>query len=203
MPAAGDVSKLVEAVKRSVDGRVRGRVEEARRAAEELVRRSFEEALDAALKRVEEEARRLRERLAALEAAKTVELRKAVSKAKASVVDEVVREAFLRFREMLGEDRYAEILERLGEQAANALDARRSQVLLVPVERDRSIVETVASRLRAKGYRVDVAGDSVEGLGGFLAYSPETGVRLDYRVEEVFTQAFEEARAAALKALFG
>ncbi len=199
----GDVSRLIEAVRRSVEERVEARVREARSAAEEIVRRSFESALDSALKRIEEEARRLRERLAALEAAKTVELRKAVSKAKSSIVDEIVREAFIRFREMIGEEGYRSLIARLASEAAKALNASREKVVLIPVERDRGVVEQVARELRSQGMMVEVAGESIEGLGGFMAYSPGTGVRLDYKVEEVFSQAFEEARAVALKALFG
>ncbi len=200
----GDPSRLLSAVRGEVERRASGRLEEASRAAEEIVRRGFEEALRAALRRVEEEARRLSERLAALEASKTVEMRKRLAALKAEVVDDVMREAFVRFRELLGEERYVELLTDLARRAARALGERgASRVVLVPVERDRGAAERVAERLRGEGYSVEVSGENVRGLGGFVVESPDAGVRLDYRFETVFSRAFEEARAAALKALFG
>jgi vacuolar-type H+-ATPase subunit E/Vma4 len=200
----GDLSKLLSAVKRGVEVKAQTRLDEAVKAAEEILKRSYEDALSSSTKRIEEEARRLSERLAALEAAKTVELRKKLTALKAKVADEVVREAFNRFRELLGEDRYSEVILRLAREAIRSLRERgATRYVLVPVERDRRVVAEIAEKLRNEGVSVEVGDESVEGLGGFIATSPETGIRLDYRFETVFSQAIEEARAAALKALFG
>ncbi len=200
----GSPERLVETVSKTLSSEAEKKLGEAKAAAEEIVRKAFEEALSSALRRVEEEARRLSDRLAALEAAKTVELRKKLSAVKARVVEDIIARAFLRARDSLGREGYARVLEGLVRAAVNALTGMGARkIVLVPVERDRAILESIAERLRGEGLEISVSSDSVEGLGGFVAESPEAGIRLDYRVETVYSTGFEEARAVALKALFG
>ncbi len=198
----GNPERLAEVVVEEAEKRLMSKLDEALEAARRLVAESYERILKETLSRIREEVRSLREKLSALEAAKTVEARKEISKIKSEFIERAVREAFARFRERVPRERYVMRLEELLRAATEQVRVRSDQVVIIPVESDREIVAQLVAKLRQEGLPVELSEKSISGLGGFVAQDAEGSVRLDYRLESVLGNLIEEARTIALRKLF-
>ncbi len=203
---AGSVVRVVGSPERLADEvveRVRGEIEEKVKAALQAAREILEKAYEENLSRLEQElrhaAREARERVESYTARREVELRKKLSTIRAAAVEEALQEALQRLRETVGREEYEAFLARLIEDAASKIGS--GTVTLHPAAPDAEAVRRAASKAKLPGgVRVEVSGDTVEGLGGFVARGG--GVSLDYRLEVILSDAIEKARARIIETLF-
>ena len=196
---AGSPEKLVDEVFGRVAAEIDEKVRAALEAAKEILRKSYEDNLSRLESELQRAAREAREIVESTTAKQEVELRKTLARIRAEAVEEALREALARLKSYVGEEDYTRFLARL---VADAAAKAGGAVTLVPVRGDEELLRRAVRQAELpRGARVEVAEETVEGLGGFIARTVD-GVSLDYRLEVVLSQAIEEARARIIETLF-
>jgi len=197
----GDPLKLSrEAVKNDLEESLK-LLDEAYEEAGRLIEKAYSEALKKAEARLKELYSRLEESVKSVEARLELDLRKRVMEEANRYSEEVIREAISRFKESRrGMKEYLDYLERILDSIYKEASASGSKARLLVARGDSEIVSSIIER---KGYGDSLA---VEGeadiIGGVIAVL-DSGVRLDYSINNIITVEERRLRGVALRALLG
>ncbi len=198
----GSTSSLVNYVVKTVAKNVKAKLEEAKKASEELVERAYLEALREAEDRVRRTLREVRERIESYRASRDVELKKELTRLKLKATEEVLGEAVRVFREKVPLETYKRFLEKVYREAVERASIHSRELVVVPAPADRSLIAEIAARATPPDVRVTISEEIVDAVGGFILKSSDGKLTLDYRVEALLAPALEEARLVVLKTLF-
>jgi vacuolar-type H+-ATPase subunit E/Vma4 len=190
----GDPEKIVNQVIEEFRRELEKRIAEALEASRSVLEKAYDEALRSLERSLEEKLRGLEEKLKSAEATREVELRRELAKLRAAKVDEVLGEALSKLPEYVPRSQYEGFIERLLREAKERSGGKAK---IVPVERDRELVERLARKLG-----LEVSGETRSGYGGFIAITSD-GVVLDYTLEKVLSDVIDKARAVIARELFG
>ncbi len=194
-----------EAVAKKAAEKVRDEISRKLDEALEGAIRILDAARNRALTKLEREIgsllREAEEKVRAERATREAELRVTELNTRNEWIEKAVQEALRRLRGYVGEDTYARFMRELLRQAAEAMKEVSNEAIIYPTEPDRDLLSKLVSEEQLP-VRVSIAGETVEGHGGFILASPDGKVRLDYRLEAVLSETIEEAREAAARALF-
>ncbi|HIE04229.1 MAG TPA: hypothetical protein EYP61_05670 [Candidatus Latescibacteria bacterium] len=194
MKVVGDVSKLVEEIRRRAEEDALTVLERARRAAElerERARQEAERLLREAEERARREAEVFLKRSAALSAR---EVRAKIFSERERILGEVLHEALERARSMPRDGRYVQVLARLLAEGVSALGGEVE--VMLPLQ-DRSElygrwdeVERRVRELTGMQVRLKLSDETISAFGGAVLRSPDG--------RKLYDATFE-ARAEALK----
>jgi len=190
--SSGDPEKLADKVIEEARRNIERKINEALEASRTILTKAFEDAVADASKRLGEELRRLEDQLRSSEAVKDVELKRELAKIRAELVDEVVKEALENLHDRVPTEQYKGFLRRLLTEAKEKM----GDIEVIPVEIDVDLVSEIAQQLG-----VSVRGETEKGYGGFIAVS-KTGVRADYRIDNVLRDTIDKLKEEVAKILF-
>ncbi len=190
--SSGDPKKLADKIIEEARKSIERKINEALEASRTILTKAFEDAITDTGKRLGEELRRLEDQLRSSEAVKDVELKRELAKIRAELVDSVVREALEKLHDKVPTEQYKGFLRRLLTEAKEKM----GDIEVVPVEVDKDLVSEIAQQLG-----ISVRKETEEGYGGFIAIS-RTGVRADYRIDNVLRDTIDKLKEEVAKILF-
>ena len=198
MKVAGDPKEVAgKAVERESEA-MEKLLSEARQAALNLLRDSYEKSLYEAEKGLRDYVSRAEEQLRSLVSSLELELKTRVAEAKSKYVEEAIRRALEEVRRAkAGAEWYRVYMERVLEAIASQAGGEGMIVRVAPEDVDlaRGIIEAKGlSRLRL--------GDPVDITGGAIGVSPDGSVTLDYSLDLLVRMEEHRLRGVAARALF-
>ncbi len=199
MKIAGDSKEVAgKAVEREAEA-IEKLLGEARQAALNLLRDSYEKSLYEAERSLRDYVSRAEEQLRSLVSSLELELKTRVSEAKSKYVEEAIKRALEEVKKIkAGAEWYRKYMEGVIEAIAEQAGEGGMAVRVAPEDVDlaRGIIEEkgLGGKLRL--------GDPVEITGGAIGVSPDGSVTLDYSLDLLVRMEEHRLRGVAARALF-
>ncbi|WP_048191228.1 V-type ATP synthase subunit E [Pyrolobus fumarii] len=198
----GDPHAVAKKASEKVREEINKKIDEALDAAIRILDAAKNRALAKLEKDISAILREAEEKVRAERAVREAELRVAELNARNEWIEKAVNEALRRLRSRVGDEAYTAFLEDMLKRAAETIRETATEAVVYPTKADRDLLEKLVGGASLP-VKFTLAGEDIEGVGGFVVATPDGKMRLDYRLEAVLSDILEEAKAAAAKALFG
>lgn len=192
-------SLVEEAVKEASD-KITEKLEEAEREALKILERYYQDALKEAKQYIEKVKRSTEVEARKKTASAEIKARHMMLDAKEKLLNEVVEEAKLKFREIIGLEAYGKFIERLVRVVITNLGSE--EVILKSTARDYDLLLKTINKLNLKD-RVKVVKGDVKSSGGFIAQTQDGRSSLDLTLDSIFEAQRDNVRMSISKILFG
>lgn len=198
----GDPEQFINVIISEKQKSVDKKLEEAYKAAIELLTNSFNQSLEKNIARISEFYTKIVDKIRSAEALHEAEKRLEVSRIKNKWINKLLKEVRDQIIESRGSEEYERIIEGILKKfLSEAKDFDELVVYVCPADYD--IVSRLVGKLKLKKPRLKLTRTDRPILGGFLASTPDGKIWLNYSLDVILDQMEPTLRRIADISLFG
>ena len=198
----GDPEQFINVIISEKQKNIDKKLEEAHRAAVELLTNSFRQSLEKNIAKISEFYTKIIDKIRSAEALHEAEKRLEISRVKNKWINKLLEEVRSKIIESRGSKEYEKIIEGILKKfLSEAKDFDELVLYVCPADYD--IVSRLIEELRPRKPRLKLAKTDKPILGGFLASTPDGKIWLNYSLDVILDQMEPTLRRIADISLFG
>lgn len=198
----GDPAKFIENILEPKRRELEAKMREALGAAYELLESAYRDILNKGRARLSEQYMAAEDRLRSAQATKEAELRLTASRVKNEWISRVLEEVKRRLAGIKGTETYAKFLARVFDAFLRESSGFERLIVAAPKD-DLEILKRLAEERGKTRPELTFEESDKPILGGFIAYTPDRRVSLNYTLDLMISSAETELRSLIERRLFG